>query len=143
MTIDSKFLESGRYCKWSRQSELTKKAETLKGKTDAATISSVYEYVALGISYDFDKAERLKGGKGYVPDPELTYERKSGVCFDKASLMCAMLRADGIPSKLCIGTVDGESHAWVSAFDGSRWLACDPTLFDKSKKRKYETIYQM
>ena len=39
-----------------------------------------------------------------------------------------MLRAAGIRAKLVVGTLDGESHAWVSAeLEPGRWGRCDPT----------------
>ena len=79
---------------------------------------------------------------GYLPDIDETLETKTGICFDYAALMCAMLRCRGIPAKLDIGyTNDGMYHAWISTylkdkgwvdniieFDGDTWQFMDPTM---------------
>lgn len=134
-----------KWCRWSPTSELVKKASSLKGNGVTETISAIYAYVTNSIAYDYDKADKLRGTRGYVPDPEATYEEGSGICFDLASLMCAMLRSQGIEAKLCVGFLNGDSHAWVQAWDGKRWLRCDPTMAkDKNKKeRKYVTKYEL
>ena len=138
------WLESGRYCRWSAIDGLAEKAKALRARTVDATIAAIYEFVTLGVAYDDEKAGRLRGGRGYVPDPEETFESGKGVCFDKAALMTAMLRADGIPAKLCVGDMDGESHAWVTVWDGRHWLRCDPTVTTgRQKSRKYVTKYQL
>ena len=141
--MSDEFLVPGKYCRWSPDSKLARQAKRLARHAARDTISEVYRYVATMFSYDTEKAERLRGTRGYVPDPEVTYEARSGICFDKASLMCAMLRSLGIPAKLVIGTIDGASHAWVSAFDGNAWLRCDPTMLGWQKDREYVRKYEL
>lgn len=57
----------------------------------------------------------------------------TGVCQDHAHVMIACCRAAGIPARYVSGylyTGDGghlASHAWIDAWDGSRWLSCDAT----------------
>lgn len=99
---------------------MAKQAKKLSKRTKKDTIAEIYKFVSTNFHYDNDKAALLKGTRGYVPDPESVYESRSGICFDKASLMCAMLRSLNIPAKLVVGTIDGASHAWVSAFDGNK-----------------------
>lgn len=56
-----------------------------------------------------------------------------GVCQDHAQVMLACCRAAGIPARYVSGYLytgdEGHvaSHAWMDAWDGSRWLACDAT----------------
>jgi transglutaminase-like putative cysteine protease len=62
--------------------------------------------------------------------------RYHGICKDYASLARSYYRSMGIPAKLviCIMQENGtaKSHAWVEAYDGSRWVHADPSwnLFD-------------
>lgn len=56
-----------------------------------------------------------------------------GVCQDHAHVMLACCRAAGIPARYVSGYLytgdDGHlaSHAWIDAWNGARWLACDAT----------------
>ena len=52
-----------------------------------------------------------------------------GVCQDYAHLMLSLCRRDGIPARYVVGYLhgEGETHAWVEIFDGSRWCGLDPT----------------
>ena len=52
-----------------------------------------------------------------------------GVCQDFAHLMIALCRIQGIAARYVCGFMQGEgvTHAWVEIFDGSHWLAIDPT----------------
>ena len=78
---------------------------------------------------------------------------KKGICFDYASLMAAMLRSQGIPTKLEVGYSGQAYHAWISvylqetgwvdgiiSFDGKDWTLMDPTLAagnDRASVKKY------
>ena len=139
----SEYTEPGRYCSWDPKSKLVGQAKKLAQAATKDSIRAVYQWCIDKVDYDQDKADQLEGKRGYVPDPEATFESGSGVCFDEASLMCAMLRSLGIPTKLVIGTIDGVSHAWVSAYDGKKWLKCDPTLQGWQKDREYVTKYEL
>jgi transglutaminase-like putative cysteine protease len=67
------------------------------------------------------------------------FEAGSGVCQDFAHLAITVLRAMGIPARYVSGylhpkataevgeTVTGESHAWIEAWDGTKWVPSDPT----------------
>ncbi len=72
---------------------------------------------------------------------------KTGICFDYASLMAAMLRVEDIPTRLVIGYAGDAYHAWVSVytveqgwidnliyFDGNNWRFMDPTFNSTGKK---------
>lgn len=136
--MDDGFTSPSKFCSWSADSKLAAQARRLSKPDRLGTITEVYGYVSTKVKYDWDKAKRLRGTKGYVPDPEDTYESGKGICFDIASLMCAMLRSLGIPAKLVTGRRNGEAHAWVSAYDGEKWYACDPTFGNWDEGATYE-----
>ena len=136
------FLYPNQYVKFTEDSEAIKLAEEL-AKTaadDLAVVQNVFGYVTENIVYDYDKAENVP--YGYLPDIDETLKTKTGICFDYAALMSAMLRSRGIPAKLDIGyTNDGLYHAWISTylqdkgwvdniieFDGKSWQLMDPTM---------------
>lgn len=80
----------------------------------AAVVSSVYEYIQSNVDYDYDKAQNIVDNNvtGYLPDPDETLSTKKGICYDYAALAAAMLRSQGIPTKLITGYVSsGGSRA--------------------------------
>ncbi len=59
------------------------------------------------VDYDYDKAQNIVDNNvtGYLPDPDETLSTKKGICYDYAALAAAMLRSQGIPTKLITGYV--------------------------------------
>ena len=57
------------------------------------------------------------------------FQQHHGVCQDFAHISIAMGRAAGIPMRYVNGFMMGEgaTHAWVEYYNGSTWLAFDPT----------------
>jgi hypothetical protein len=107
--------------------------------SDLEVVESVYNYVIETITYDTAKAETLQ--YGYIPNIDETLSSSSGICIDYAALMTALLRSQGIPTRLETGYSGQVYHAWIStyvddvgwidnviAFDGSDWHLLDPTL---------------
>ena len=91
------------------------------------------------ITYDEELAANVK--TNYLPNIDNTLKTKKGICFDYASLMAAMLRSQGVPTKLVVGYSGEAYHAWISVylkeigwvddiieFDGKSWSLMDPTL---------------
>lgn len=65
------------------------------GEGEIARIRAIYKFVAQEIRYMGITAE--DDAPGYEPhDVKMTYEKRYGVCRDKAALLAAMLRAAGI-----------------------------------------------
>ena len=66
-----------------------------------------------------------------VPDALEVLRTKVGDCNEHAVLLVALLRADGIPARECVGLVYVQNrfyyHAWTEAFLGS-WISMDATL---------------
>lgn len=119
---------------------VTKASELTKGCNDGLdAITKIYDYVIKNVEYDYDKAADVQNG--YLPNVDETLTSKKGICFDYAALMTAMLRSQGIPTKLEIGYSGDIYHAWISTyleesgwvdhiieFDGKNWSLIDPTL---------------
>ena len=112
--------------------------------SDLDYLERVYEYVIENIVYDEEKA--AGDLTNYIPDLEETLETGTGICFDYASLMAAMLRSQGIATKLVFGYSGTVYHAWISVylteygwcddiieFDGQSWKLMDPTLGANNK----------
>lgn len=145
------FLYPNQYVNFTADSNTVKKGEKLaKGAhSDLEVVENIYHYVIENISYDNDKASSVT--YGYLPSVDDTLKSGTGICFDYASIMTAMLRSQGIPTKLDVGYAGEAYHAWISAyvddkgwidniieFDGTSWELMDPTFAansdDKSLK---------
>ncbi|MDL2294932.1 transglutaminase-like domain-containing protein [Ruminococcaceae bacterium OttesenSCG-928-D13] len=108
----------------------------------------VFAWVAGNIEYDYDKADEIGGTTlRYEPYPDETYETRLGICYDYASLLAAMLRANGIPTKLVKGEVmrsDGQiiAHAWNMVWtEQSGWIAVDSNVIANAWNRVDPTFY--
>lgn len=123
VTMDSElepFLRPNQRSDYSRSSRCVAEAARIaKNATDAVDlVSDVYAYIADHVDYDYDKAQWVVDNnvKGYLPDPDDTFDTGKGICYDYASLAAAMLRSQGIPTKLIIGWVQSGGsevyHAW-------------------------------
>lgn len=110
-----------------------------KSSDDLDFVENVYEYVIKNVSYDYDKANSIP--LDYIPDIDETLATGKGICFDYASLMASILRAQKVPTKLVVGYSGSAYHAWISVyteetgwvdniieFDGVNWSLMDPTL---------------
>ncbi len=158
----SMFLYPNAYVDFNANSEAVKKGLVLASgaNSDLDVVRSVYHYVIKNVTYDYDKAATVQSG--YIPTVDETLATGKGICFDYASLMGAMLRSQGIPTRLEIGYAGTEYHAWISVytpetgwidkiiqFDGKAWTLMDPTLgsyASSSTVKKYledDNYYQL
>lgn len=147
------FLYPNQYVNFTSTSKAVAKGSELAENTwtDLEVIQNVYNYVTQNITYDDQKAQNVS--YGYIPDIDETLSSGTGICFDYADLMTAMLRSQGIPTKLEVGYAGDIYHAWISTyvseqgwidnmieFDGDSWNLMDPTLAannDASEVSKY------
>ena len=81
---------------------------------DLDVVTYIYDYIIDNIKYDFDRAENVS--VGYLPDIDKVLEEGKGICFDYAALATAMLRSQGIPTRLVVGYSDDVYHAWISVY---------------------------
>lgn len=113
----SPFLYPNRYVLYDKNADCTYKAAELCAGKDKTIdkIASIFVWVTDNITYDYDLAATVKSG--YVPNPDAVLAKKSGICFDYASLMAAMLRSQGIPSRLVVGYASPDIyHAWNEVY---------------------------
>lgn len=147
------FLYPNQYVWFTQDSEAVTYGRELSQKSadDLDYVEQVYNYVIQNISYDTDFAEDIP--TDYIPDIDVTMQTRKGICFDYASLMSALLRSQGIPTKLVVGYSGTAYHAWISVyldeagwvdniieFDGKDWSLMDPTLAannDEDSVKKY------
>lgn len=108
------FLRPNQMVNYTAASDCVAKAAELAAQagTEAGVVANIYSYIQNNIDYDTQKAETVQAG--YLPDPDETLHSGKGICYDYASLAAAMLRSQGIPTKLITGYVQpGELyHAW-------------------------------
>ena len=112
---------------FSQSSALVGKAGNLTSGigTQNGQVEAVYNWIVANVAYDRDLANSITSGQVsvYVPDPSSTYSTRKGICFDYASLMCAMLRSQGIPTRLIVGSTPLGYHAWNEVFfEGTGWV---------------------
>lgn len=104
--------------------ELTKNC-----KTDTEKIKKIYDYIVKNYKYDYDKIESLSAG--YIPDIQIIYKNKKGICYDLSAMMAAMLRSQGIKVKLVTGYTPNIDtyHAWNTVYDTKtkKWYTIDTT----------------
>ena len=135
------FLYPNQYVSFLADSNTVAKAKELASdcSSELDVITNVYHYVIKNITYDTQKAQNVQ--YGYLPNNDATLASGTGICFDYASLMTAMLRSQKIPTKLDVGYAGEVYHAWISTyiedigwvdniikFDGTSWELMDPTL---------------
>ncbi|MEA4896206.1 MAG: transglutaminase-like domain-containing protein [Oscillospiraceae bacterium] len=140
------FLLSNKYVSYTSSSKAVKKSSELcVGKTSVIEkIKAVYEYVTGNFTYDYTLAETVQSG--YIPNLDADMDKKSGICFDYAAVMTAMLRCQGIPTKMVFGYTGSVYHAWISVysaetgwmnaviyFNGKEWKLMDPTFASTGK----------
>ena len=127
---------------------VTKVVELAKpANNDLEVVELVYNYIIENFTYDYDKAKTVVSG--YLPVVDDVFTAQTGICFDYAAVMATMLRSQNIPTRLEVGYVGEEYHAWISVyiqdigwingiieFDGTKWNLMDPTFASTSKTPK-------
>ena len=113
---------------------------TKKAKSDREKAKILYSWVGSNIKYDDDKAKKVLKGDDTRDMPEsgaiCAFEKKSGICFDKACLYVAMARAINLKVRLIGGQVfDGEKyggHAWNQVYlkEENKWINVDSTFYE-------------
>lgn len=148
------YLYPNQYVNFSASSNAVKLANDIatKSNSDIETVCSVYHYVTDNIVYDKDEAATV--AYDYLPDVDEVLQTEKGICFDYAALMAAMLRSQGIPTRLHVGYAGDAYHAWINVyiedvgwidhiieFDGRDWSLMDPTFAaNKDSKATQEFI---
>jgi len=141
------FIRPNQYVNYAADSAVVAKAaELMQGADDPLEkVKVVYDYVVKNLTYDREKAKTVKSG--YLPVLDDVLKKKTGICFDYAALMTAMLRSQDVPCKLVVGYAGQAYHAWISVwteesgwldgtifFDGEVWHRMDPTFASSGKQ---------
>lgn len=151
----SPYLLPTQYISFSQSDNCVKKAAELCAgcDSDAEKIAAIFEYVTDNISYDKQLAASVKSG--YIPDPDSTLAKGTGICFDYASLFAAMCRSQSIPTKLVMGYVQGNMyHAWNEVYtketgwvtldlfiEKNKWNLLDPTFYASADNKSDAAEY--
>ena len=135
------FLLPNQYVNYTADTIVVKEAARLiEGETElTGKLGKLYDWVVQNYTYDYNLASTVQSG--YLPDLDAVYAKKSGICFDYAATLTAMLRSQGIPTKLVVGYAGTAYHAWINVysesegwinaaiyFDGQVWKRLDPTF---------------
>ena len=119
------FLRPNAIVRYDASSACVKKAsELVSGAANQGdALSAVCTYVIGNVTYDKDKAAQVANASGYVPNPDDTLATGKGICFDYSALGAAMLRSQGIPTRLMTGYVSPEDvyHAWICVYIDGTW----------------------
>lgn len=146
VTLDSEFspfLVPNQYVNYDKTSKAVRKSFDLCStvSTDVEKLAVLYQWMTAHVTYDKEEAETVQSG--YLPVVDEVLETQKGICFDYAALLAAMLRVQGIPTKLVVGTVseDDLNHAWNEVYleeagwitvklavDGDEWELVDATF---------------
>ena len=141
---DAAFLVPSQYLNYTQASECIAMADKLcAGKSEKEAFDAICKFMKTSFVYDFIKAINIKAGQ--LPDIDGSYAKKMGVCQDLSAIMVAMLRTQGIPSRLIIGYADSQYHAWTmttingqdSFFDPTAAIAAISQVKDYSMERYY------
>lgn len=124
------FLNSIKLINWNKEMESIKLAIELTKdcETELEKVQAIYKYMTENLTYDKEKTGLTSK---YIPNIEQTLEDKKGICYDFSSLFAAMMRSQGIPTKL----VKGKSkftkayHAWNEVYieELDEWVVIDIT----------------
>ena len=136
------FLYPNQYVSYDENTPCVKYASEVlcKGMTDQTEkYNAICKYVIGGtFVYDYIKSVTVKPGQ--LPQIDECWEKRMGICQDLSAMTCAMLRSQGIPARLMIGTVGQNTyHAWVLAVVNGEDKFFDPTaeLGSSSKTEQY------
>lgn len=120
------YLRPSYLCDYSIEDDLILQASILaEGKDTESSIRAITGWISKEITYDHALAESAP--KGYIANPQTTYITRKGICIDYATLTAAMLRSQGVPTKIITGYVypSGILHAWNEVWTGREWIEID------------------
>ena len=137
------FLYPNQYVSYDENTACVKYAQEMcKDMSDQGEIyKAVCTYVVQNFVYDYIKSVTVQSMSQQMPDIDGCWENRMGICQDLSAMTCAMLRSQGIPARLMIGTVGANTyHAWVVAVVNGEEKFFDPTAeMDASNKNETYT----
>lgn len=133
------YLQSIQMINWNHEMQAIKKASELTKdlKSDGEKVEAIYNYIVNNIKYDYNKSS--SANINYIPNIDYVLDTQTGICYDYSSLLAAMLRSQGIPTKLLMGRKNDikEYHAWNQVYlrDINKWVTIDATYDAGFKKQ--------
>ena len=113
---------------------------TENATSDRERAKILYTWIGSNVKYDEAKAGQVIDGSENRKMPEsgaiCAFEKRLGICFDKACLYVAMSRAINLKVRIIGGQAfDGTQyvgHAWNQVYlnDENIWINVDPTFYD-------------
>jgi hypothetical protein len=127
------YLEANVYVPYDSNSECVQIASKIAAEcnTEAEFIDKTSRFIMDALEYSENSSLAVKNGHIINPD-EILHTGKA-VCYEYAVLTAAMMRSQGIPTKVCVGKVDNSatSHAWNEVYvEGTGWMNLDLTFKD-------------
>ena len=106
------FLYPNQYVNYDENTACVKFAgELCKDMTDQGDIyKAVCTYVLQNFIYDYIKSVSVQSMSQQMPDIDYCWDNRMGICQDLSAMTCAMLRSQGIPARLMIGTVGANTY---------------------------------
>lgn len=125
--VNNAFLYPNQFIQFGPENKATKKAEELCAgvQDNGEKFKIISDYITKNFVYDYIRAVTTKGDG--TPDVDYCFEKGMGICLDLSSTAVCMMRTQGIPAKLVIGTANGQYHAWVQATVNGEETLFDPT----------------
>lgn len=127
------------FCDYTNTSQCVTLARELvaSATNQGEAVEIICDYVIDNITYDNDKASELQTTTGYIPNPDETLATGTGICFDYASLGAAMLRSQGIPTRIVTGYVSPDDiyHAWIMVCIDGTWQTAEFSVNQNSWSR--------
>ena len=94
--------------------------------TQQECYETITQFIKTGFVYDYVKMVTVQAGT--MPDIDDCFTKRMGICQDLAAVTACMLRVQGIPARMMIGTLEnGTYHAWVVAVVDGQEILFDPT----------------
>ena len=126
--------------------------------TDFEKMETILHGVMDHLEYDRELANTVNDDKTkfWIPDPEDVYRLGKSICWGYASLIAAMARSQGIPTKIAVGYAGQVYHAWNMVYlqtggeltpgypiPPNNWTLIDATFADtaKSIQAVYDFLY--
>lgn len=92
----AQYLECSEYIDWQEPTVLAAAKRLAVPGNDTATVENIYRFVRDEISHSWDVQDRRVTAKASE-----ALREKVGICWAKANLLAAFMRANGIPAGIC------------------------------------------
>lgn len=140
------FCNATDYVPFNKNSEYVKEASRLKkmAESDEQLVALIVQQVMRHLDYDQSMTE-----VGHRPDLDLVWTSRKAVCRDYAVITAAMLRSQGIPTKVLYGDVmfsNGTKgyHAWNEYYAGNAgWVRLDVTYMERGESLDHNNDFEI